>query len=48
VYLVNPEGDFVDYYGQTKDVDMITNSVILHMGKYDVANKKSLFSKLVS
>lgn len=48
VYLVDPDGEFVDYYGQTKDADTITNSVILHMGKYEVANKKSLISQLVS
>lgn len=47
VYLVNPEGEFVDYYGQTKDVDTITTSVILHMGKFEAANKKSILSQLV-
>jgi len=44
IYLVNPDGDFVDYYGQTKNADMITNSVMLHMGTYNSANKKSMFS----
>jgi hypothetical protein len=29
-----------------QDVEMITSSVILHMGKYDSANKKSLLSQL--
>jgi len=43
VYLVNPLGEFVDYYGQTKDADMITNSVLLHMGKYNALHKKSSF-----
>jgi len=43
MYLVNPDGDFVDYYGQTKLADMITNSVMMHMAKYNTANKKSLF-----
>jgi len=42
VYLINPDGDFVDYYGQTKDAEMITNSISFHMTKYDANNKKLL------
>jgi len=47
VYLINPEMEFVDYYGQTKDKDMIVNSTMLHMAKYKSAQQKgfSLFSK---
>ena len=39
--------EFVDYYGQTKDKDMIVNSTMLHMAKYKSAQQKgfSLFSK---
>lgn len=44
LYLINPEGDFVDYYGQTKDRDMVTSSVMLHMGKYKSAQNKGIFS----
>jgi len=44
VYLINPDGDFVDYYGQTKDAEMIRNSVKFHMAKWDSANKKGIFS----
>merc|ERR1719187_2366387 len=34
VYLINPEMEFVDYYGQTKDKDQIVNSTMLHMARY--------------
>jgi len=34
IYLLDPEGQFVDYYGQTKTVDQIVTSVKLQMGKY--------------
>jgi len=44
LYLINPEGDFVDYYGQTKNKDMVANSVMMHMGKYNSAQSKGLFS----
>ena len=34
VYLINPDMEFVDYYGQTKDKDQIVNSTMLHMARY--------------
>jgi len=34
IYLLDPEGQFVDYYGQTKTADQIVTSVKLQMGKY--------------
>jgi len=40
VYLVNPDGDFVDYYGQTKDAEMIRKSIMFHMEKLELQNKK--------
>lgn len=43
VYLLNPNGEFVDYYGQTKDADMITNSVIMSMAKFNNIHKKNVF-----
>lgn len=44
IYLIDPEGQFVDYYGQTKDAEQISTSVLLQMKKFAQANKKSLFS----
>ena len=50
VYLINPDMEFVDYYGQTKDKDQIVNSTMLHMARYKQdteggAGLSSLFSK---
>jgi len=39
VYLINPDGDFIDYFGQTKDAKMITDAVSLSMAKYMGQNK---------
>lgn len=44
IYLINPDGEFVDYYGQTKTSDQILTSVSLQMAKYEQLNKKSFFS----
>ncbi|XP_029663646.1 protein SCO1 homolog, mitochondrial [Formica exsecta] len=35
IYLVDPEGLFVDYYGQTHDVDKIMTSILVNKLKYD-------------
>ncbi|XP_058805566.1 protein SCO1 homolog, mitochondrial [Phymastichus coffea] len=35
IYLVDPEGSFVDYYGQTHDAEKIVNSVLLNKIKHD-------------
>ena len=47
VYLINPDGEFVDYYGQTKDKDQIVTSTMLHMARYqaDTGGLAALFSK---
>ena len=39
VYLVNPDGDFVDYYGQTKTAEMIARSLRHHMAKFEMDTK---------
>jgi len=44
VYLLDPEGQFVDYYGQTKNKEMISNSVLLHMAKFNSRKSQGLFS----
>lgn len=33
MYLVDPDGMFVDYYGQTNTADQIMGSVMLHNAK---------------
>nr|XP_046270148.1 protein SCO1 homolog, mitochondrial [Scatophagus argus] len=38
MYLVGPDGEFVDYYGQNKRSTEITNSIAAHMRKYKKAN----------
>ncbi len=48
IYLIDPEGGFVDYYGQTKDADQVTAAVMLQMAKYDQLQKKSIFSSMLS
>lgn len=35
IYLVDPEGLFVDYYGQTHDVEKIMTSILVNKLKYD-------------
>ena len=47
IYLINPDGEFLDYYGQTKDASQITISVMLQMRKFYESQKKSLMSRLV-
>ena len=35
VYLVNPDGDFVDYYGQNKSAETIAAAVNVQIAKYN-------------
>ncbi|XP_055375953.1 protein SCO1 homolog, mitochondrial [Condylostylus longicornis] len=44
MYLVNPDGEFVDYYGQNKDKEQIVNSILVNVAKWNKLNKKSWFS----
>jgi len=39
MYLVDPDGNFVDYYGQNKTADDVYNGVRMHMLKYDMIHK---------
>lgn len=43
MYLINPDGEFVDYYGQNKDKDQIANSILVNMTKWAQLNDKSWF-----
>lgn len=38
MYLVGPDGEFVEYFGQNKRSVEITNSIAAHMRKYKKAN----------
>lgn len=42
MYLLNPDGEFVDYYGQNKLAKEIVASITVHMVKYEKGKK--LFS----
>ncbi|KAG8230700.1 hypothetical protein J437_LFUL015993 [Ladona fulva] len=43
IYLINPDGDFVDYYGQNRSANDIANSVLVHKSKFDKSKKTSFF-----
>lgn len=43
MYLVNPDGEFIDYFGQNKTADEIVEHILLHMFKFK-QEKSSLFS----
>ncbi|KAM7354138.1 synthesis of cytochrome c oxidase [Cochliomyia hominivorax] len=44
MYLVNPDGEFVDYYGQNRDKDQCVSSILMNVAKWNALNKKSWFS----
>ena len=48
IYLLDPEGQFVDYYGQTKTPQQIVSSIQVHMAKYQSELQKSLFETVKS
>ncbi|CAF0776984.1 unnamed protein product [Brachionus calyciflorus] len=39
VYLVDPEGNFVDYFGQNKTAEEIATAAAIHMGSYQAGKK---------
>ncbi|XKL67720.1 hypothetical protein PGB90_003211 [Kerria lacca] len=41
IYLINPDGEFVDYYGQTRNAEEVANGIIFQMIKYEKLNKSS-------
>ena len=43
MYLVDPDGKFVDYYGQNKSASEIVTSVKVNMMKYAQMNASSWF-----
>ena len=40
IYLVNPEGEFIDYFGQTKSAEDITNAVEISVAKHNAMKSK--------
>jgi len=50
IYLIDPEGQFIDYYGSNKTSDEIVTSTMLQMAKYENQKKKEkgLMASLVS
>ncbi|XP_004926548.2 protein SCO1 homolog, mitochondrial [Bombyx mori] len=43
VYLVNPDGEFVDYYGQNRNAKEIYESMLVNIKKYEAAKKSTWF-----
>lgn len=43
MYLVDPNGQFVDYYGQTRNANEISDSIKINMAKFEHNNKKGWF-----
>ncbi|XP_023247582.1 protein SCO2 homolog, mitochondrial-like [Copidosoma floridanum] len=41
IYLIDPDGAFVDYFGQTHNAESIVNSVLMSKLKYDRLNDDS-------
>lgn len=46
MYLVNPEGEFIDYFGQNKTANEIVEHILLHMFKFK-QEKSSLLSNTI-
>lgn len=42
MYLVNPDGDFVNYYGQDKTHIELRSSIQMHMMKYNAIKKQNI------
>ncbi|XP_045495115.1 protein SCO1 homolog, mitochondrial [Colias croceus] len=43
IYLVNPDGEFVDYYGQNRNAKEIHDSMLVNIQKFEAAKNKSWF-----
>eukprot|EP00096_Caligus_rogercresseyi_P003211 TRINITY_DN1589_c0_g1_i1.p1 TRINITY_DN1589_c0_g1~~TRINITY_DN1589_c0_g1_i1.p1 ORF type:complete len:303 (-),score=65.60 TRINITY_DN1589_c0_g1_i1:300-1175(-) len=46
MYLINPDGEFVDYYGQSKNKEHITGSIVKHMYKYQRLHAPSFLDQV--
>ncbi|MFH4979266.1 hypothetical protein AB6A40_005975 [Gnathostoma spinigerum] len=43
IYLIDPEGNFHDYYGQNRSVEEICNAIKMKVIKHDLAHRKKFF-----
>lgn len=43
IYLVNPDGEFVDYYGQNRNAQEIHSSMLVNIKKYEDSKKSGWF-----
>ncbi|CAG9578793.1 unnamed protein product [Danaus chrysippus] len=43
IYLVDPDGEFVDYYGQNRNAKEIHESILVNIKKYEDGKKSSWF-----
>lgn len=41
MYLIDPEGNFVDYYGQNKTAEEIAAACAIHMGSFKMSSSSS-------
>lgn len=46
MYLVNPQGEFIDYFGQNKTASEIVEHILLHMFKFKQENGSILSNTL--
>lgn len=48
IYLVDPNGEFVDYYGRVKKREEITASVLSNKQKFEMLNRKGWTESITS
>ena len=40
MYLIDPEGNFVDYYGQNKSAEEVATAAAIHMSTFKPGSNK--------
>lgn len=48
IYLIDPNGEFVDYYGQTKNYKQVADGILFQMFRHEKDTKKSLKQSIFS